>query len=453
LNRGRGEAIIQSMRRIWGALFVLGLVACGAAPGGLNVDVRTDLAPGVEFTSVQTEVSATPFVSAATSGNVTNAPAAATDDFLRGQRVADLATLQPGEWYVRVALLDHAGARVLTRTTILTLTTHYSLTVVLARACAHVTCPEAGDEPMATECNGGHCVVPRCSPETPEACTSVHACARDADCTSGACGRGSCVSGACLVVPDDTACHGGTCGADYTCAGGTDAGATDAGSDDARHCTASEAACANGMDDDCDGQADCADSDCAGVACDDGNACTHTDRCSGGACAGTAISCVDEPCRSHTCNGTASCTDANIRDGMGCPDDGNPCTGEFCGAGTCVHVPGTDNTSYDGMYYHRCCGGVPTQTGTDANCDGCGNDCGGNGCFTYLGIASCHCPVSNAFCDGLNRGTCYQGDYSGTPDGLGWLCQCQSDANCAPGQTCCMGGAPGFRHFCFFGSC
>jgi len=71
--------------------------------------------------------------------------------------------------------------------------------------------------------------------------------------------------------------------------------------------------------------------------CDDGNACTFGDHCSGlGTCIGTAISCTSTTCRTQTCNGSATCTIAN-GNGNVC-SDGNACTvGDQCnGAGVCV---------------------------------------------------------------------------------------------------------------------
>jgi len=72
-------------------------------------------------------------------------------------------------------------------------------------------------------------------------------------------------------------------------------------------------------------------------ACDDGNACTTGDVCSGGACAGTPKTCsadgnvcTDDSCNTATglceyTNNTASC------------EDGNPCTnGDICSNGACV---------------------------------------------------------------------------------------------------------------------
>jgi hypothetical protein len=50
-----------------------------------------------------------------------------------------------------------------------------------------------------------------------------------------------------------------------------------------------EQACGNGVDDDGDGLTDCADPDCQGQSCDDGNTCTTTDHCDAGVCRGVPV--------------------------------------------------------------------------------------------------------------------------------------------------------------------
>lgn len=60
--------------------------------------------------------------------------------------------------------------------------------------------------------------------------------------------------------------------------GGTDAGTSDGGSGDGGPvlgCYAPEQSCANGFDDDGDGEADCLDVDCAGLVCASGTLCTN----------------------------------------------------------------------------------------------------------------------------------------------------------------------------------
>lgn len=100
--------------------------------------------------------------------------------------------------------------------------------------------------------------------------------------------------------------------------------------------------CNNGVDDDCDGDLDCADADCTGVTCDDGDACTQTDACDAdsGACVGSdPISCApaDDACEHEgACNpGTGECEYAVMGDDSAC-DDGDACTrSDTCQSGIC----------------------------------------------------------------------------------------------------------------------
>ena len=97
-------------------------------------------------------------------------------------------------------------------------------------------------------------------------------------CASGCACEPVDLTGARFACTEDTDClQGFACGADGFCAdtsatadaGSGDGGATDGG------CVASEAsehACHNGVDDDCDGQADCEDPDCEGLVCAAGGA-------------------------------------------------------------------------------------------------------------------------------------------------------------------------------------
>lgn len=67
-----------------------------------------------------------------------------------------------------------------------------------------------------------------------------------------------------------------------------------------------------------------------GGPCDDGNGCTKTDSCSGGKCAGLAVSCDDgNACTADSCDPAAGCVHAAEADGAGCP--GGACKGGQCG--------------------------------------------------------------------------------------------------------------------------
>ncbi|MDO9015710.1 MAG: hypothetical protein Q8S73_09600 [Deltaproteobacteria bacterium] len=73
-----------------------------------------------------------------------------------------------------------------------------------------------------------------------------------------------------------------------------------------------------------------------GTRCDDGNACTHSDACSAGACGGTPVVCASDPCATRACAGTATCA-VTPHPGVAC-DDGNALTNrDVCSAaGACV---------------------------------------------------------------------------------------------------------------------
>ena len=95
--------------------------------------------------------------------------------------------------------------------------------------------------------------------------------------------------------------------------------------------------CTDGIDNDGDTFIDCADSDCAGVTCDDGLSCTVSDVCSGGTCVGTTNDslCDDaNVCTDDSCDPATGCVNTN--NSAPC-DDGDACTtADTCAAGACV---------------------------------------------------------------------------------------------------------------------
>ncbi len=441
------------------ALAALLVCAAGCDSGiELSVDLKTDLRPGTELAAVRTELGTMPIATATVGAPVQSvrATASASDDFVSGRRIAEFADLQRGTWYARVSLLDARDAVLVSRDVTLHIDASYATTVVVTRDCRGFTCPIAGGDPTLTACVGGRCIDPRCTPLTPEFCGDP-VCTTDRVCTTAvACARPRCVERECFDVLDDALCAPGEhCDATRGCVSGGDAGPTpdggraDAGRADAGGpppgdagptCPAHETACTDGRDEDCDGQTDCADSDCNGVACDDGNACTHTDRCAASACAGTAITCTSDACVTRTCNGSASCTVSNAGAGAPCAADLNPCTADQCdGAGNCV-APGVPDGSmvFGGAYVNRCCGGVPVDISTDdGNCGGCGIHCDGRGCAILPGtfFPGCPCAVSNAQCQASMGpdATCYN-----RGSDADWYCNCQVDGDCAPGQVCAV---------------
>jgi hypothetical protein len=74
-----------------------------------------------------------------------------------------------------------------------------------------------------------------------------------------------------------------------------------------------------------------------GWACDDDNACTVADHCTGGDCAGVPANCDDgEPCTADSCLGASGCVHAPLLTPC---NDGDACTqGDSCASGSCAGV-------------------------------------------------------------------------------------------------------------------
>ncbi|MCM2334512.1 MAG: hypothetical protein NDI82_11280, partial [Anaeromyxobacteraceae bacterium] len=176
------------------------------------------------------------------------------------------------------------------------------------------------------------------------------ACAVGGECASGQCVEGVCCDGACGGGADPClTCNGrGGAGTPGRCAPTTEA------CDDGQACTRSDTCDGAGscrgtaytctptqcqQSSTCDGSGGCtAVNEPDDTPCDDGAICTHGDRCTGGACGGTALTCTPNQCMvSSTCNGGPACTVVYRGTTEGC-SDGNPCTvNDHCdAAGGCV---------------------------------------------------------------------------------------------------------------------
>jgi hypothetical protein len=112
------------------------------------------------------------------------------------------------------------------------------------------------------------------------------------------------------------------------CSGGTCVGGPPLTCDDANVCTT----------DTCNPGTGCVHTN-NNNPCSDGNACTNGDACSGGACVGgPPLSCDDgNVCTTDSCNPPTGCTHA---DNTNPCNDGNACTtSDVCSAGVCVGGP------------------------------------------------------------------------------------------------------------------
>jgi len=153
-----------------------------------------------------------------------------------------------------------------------------------------------------------------------------------------------------------------------------------------------ETLCADTLDNEGDGDTDCADSDCA-ERCDAGVTVKESD-------CGNALD--DDQ------DGDADCADAD-------------CAHRFCNS----------------LKSSVCCGTSCVNLSQDpSHCGGCGLRCAsGLGCRIVRqgGGAACYQCTANSQCSGGNTSlaTCWTRALGG-----GDYCRCQSDAACAPGQRC-----------------
>jgi hypothetical protein len=200
-------------------------------------------------------------------------------------------------------------------------------------------------------CTGGDCVEciedadcddqNECTLETCD--TATHQCVRGNSADRDVCTRvdngqeGLCFEGDCVECVDATDCLDGNACTTDVCDPGTHrcSWAPRTGTcNDGNACTTVDSCsggmCVGGSDVPCNsppgqcyqaagtcntGNGSCAYAPLAsGATCNDGNACTRTDRCNGtGGCAGTAYSCNDNNrCTQDTCDGAGGCSYARI---------------------------------------------------------------------------------------------------------------------------------------------
>ena len=475
--------MMRAMGRL-ALLSVIVLVACSSGDQSvLRVDLRTDYLPGLEFAEVRLVVEDRDIE--------LTVPVAASGDYVRGERVATLDTSGMGEVVVRGTLVGPSGEVIAERRISVSLDQRSAVTFVFSRSCEALQCPLEG-APSATECQGGFCVPPECSPETPEACGPAE-CESAAECPAPAatCADALCIEGTCLEAAIEGRCaRGEVCHPTIGClqveqpdAGSPppDGGVRDGGAPDG--CSAA-AECDDGLF--CNGVERCLEGVCLPAemvpSCDDGIECT-VDGCDEGASRCTNVAsdglCTAEP--SGTCGAAGcqypTCTPSNCAAGpcqtatcvgdfcmrmdrcgrdqtccagscvaAGC-NDGNACTTDSCGPSGCVNAPNS-NTCSDG---NACtvgdvCGGGSCRPGPARNCDD-GNGCTLDSCNSSSGCASAPVAVGTIcgpdVCGpyGLCRGSCSGGTQSRS-------CRpqaCDSSGACIQGspefesQGCSMG--------------
>ncbi len=161
-------------------------------------------------------------------------------------------------------------------------------------------------------------------------------CAKSLDCDDkNVCTDESCQGGKCVWVNNTLGCDDAN-----PCSVGDVCASSKCVSGAAKNCSDNNACTADSCD---TSSGNCVNTSLAATAtCDDGNACTNGDNCSGinalgkAACSGIAKSCNDgNACTTDTCvAASGGCTYAN--NALPC-DDGNPCTpADTCASGKCV---------------------------------------------------------------------------------------------------------------------
>jgi len=187
-------------------------------------------------------------------------------------------------------------------------------------------------------CDAGGCVgQPAGVP-----CDDGDVCTLDEHCD----GNGRCAAAAKLTC--SAPCQMGECDPVNGCALRSAGAACDDGNacTAGDHCSGTSAACVPGAPATCSGA--CLTGACdpargcvplpASTACDDGNACTAGDHCSGtdGTCVGTPRTCDDgNTCTADRCDPAAGCVHAALPDGTACPPI-DQCHGPaVCRAGSC----------------------------------------------------------------------------------------------------------------------
>lgn len=204
-------------------LCALGL-GCSSEPLALlSIDLRSDYAPGSEIAQVVTRLELGDGFE-----RHTNTDLSELVELSEGTRIATFDSLDVGSYRLHVDAFDGDGEVVASRLGVVEVRGDIALTIVFSRACLGRSCPEAGDDPNATECVGGVCVSPECFPETPSLC--LMPCTTTDECPDQGCGTGICRDSICQFVQDPSRCASGMCGADFRCVAVMDAG-TDAGND------------------------------------------------------------------------------------------------------------------------------------------------------------------------------------------------------------------------------
>jgi hypothetical protein len=229
-------------------------------------------------------------------------------------------------------------------------------------------------------------------------------CTDENPCTTDSCDpkAGCKFSANSLGCNDGNACTGGD-----TCAAGACAGKGAVVCNDGNPCTS----------DGCDPGQGCVFK-AHTLSCDDGNACSAKDTCSGGACLGSPVSCDDgNGCTLDSCEPKIGCQNKEV---AAVCDDGSVCTlGDICSGGSC-------------------------QAGKPVQCND-GNPCTSDSCDPKTG---CVAPANSDPCSDGNACTSADSCSAGACKGQSVNCDdndaCTNDY-CDPASGCQHPGPSGFK--------
>jgi hypothetical protein len=332
--------------------------------------------------------------------------------------------------------------------------THTSATT----ACNDANACTEGDKCIDSACAGGPkkscddgeaCTDDSCDPKlgcvwlpTAATCTDGNACTSGDACKGGFCKPASatqCDDGnpcttdscnpksGCVATPNNQPCNDGdACTGTDACEGGACKGGPAVGCNDGNPCT----------DDSCDVKTGCVSVNNS-VPCSDGNACTLEDGCKGGICQpGKAPECEDtNPCTTATCDPGEGCK--NVNNTLTC-NDGDACTkGDACSGGSCQ--PGKAVVCEDKNPCTDDACDVKTGCTNKANTVPC-ND--GNACTSGDQCAGGACKVGTTVaCDDKNACT------TDSCDPVKGCLKSNNTLSCDDGNACTVGDK------CAFGKC
>ena len=395
-------------------VLVLGLLGCGGGTETVRVDIRTDWVPTIEFREIEVTLDDT--------GNTVVYTATSGDDFLAGHRVASIDGVAAGAHTVRARLLAGDGRRLAERRVAIEVRGPTTVTMVFTRDCATVTCPGSGDA-SATECVGGECVDPECSPENPDACGESQ-CAADSDCPdpTAACARSVCLAGTCFTGSDFSICATSEyCNPESGCSPrptGSDMGPAPLDGGPADMGDGADMGADAGPGD--MGPGDMGPAEC-GQPCDTGDLCEiGIYDCASGApiCVRDRLVAAGVRCRpaagacdvEETCDGTRP----------SCPFDAFQPTGTSCAEGFCDGLGACSDSCTPGA---SCSTGNPCEVGT-VSCD--------SGAPVCQRAANAPDGIMCAATQNGSWGSC--GGFSGTCDETGTRSRTVTDYRCQSGS-------------------